>query len=493
MNNLIYDYETVQKLLIKSLIAESSSIPEITQSIIEDDFSNVKYRNIFVCIKNLFFSGTQISTAEIYKEMLKMGTPLIQEDLELFSDPPIDSPQSLASILMRESVEHKLNKLSNELSTNLSTKKYNTLDLMGEFQTEVEELSFRLTDNKTTGHKEMVDNFFTDALSNREEDAYFIPSPYETLNGYINGGWMPGKMITIGARTGKGKTVFAVQSAAAACAAGKSVLYFSLEMSGEELMKRLAACYGGILLKHLEPQHGRSEEVLHQIKEVRKEIRNWKLTIDDESDVTMDYIRSKALQKAQSNDGLDFIIIDYLQLISMKGSKGRSRQEEVAEISRMCKILAKKLQIPIMILVQLNRESKDEDEERLPSKADIRESAAIAADSDIVIIIHRKNRDDSTDPRALFILDKNRGGPADKMIYVRSILEKSIFQDIRTERHNSQDQPTEEQISKFTNPQNSIEGFGNPNDLIIDENEWGNDTINNDGDIEMDDLFDYEE
>ena len=84
----------------------------------------------------------------------------------------------------------------------------------------------------------------------------------------------------------------------------------------------------------------------------------------------------------------------------------------MAEISRSCKNLARQLNAPVMILVQVNRETKGEDENKLPSMADIRESGAIAADSDIVLILHRKPRDDSSDPRALFILDKNRAGQA---------------------------------------------------------------------------------
>lgn len=252
-------------------------------------------------------------------------------------------------------------------------------------------------------------------------------------------------------------TVVATNCAAEACVSGKSVLFFSLEMDKKEVIKRLIASHGNLMLNYLEKGITRTKEVKDKIIETYKDISNWKLTIRDEADVTMEHIRAIAQQTADSEMGLDMVIIDYLQLISTRGTSGKNRQEAVAEISRSCKMLAKQLGIPVMVLVQLNRGTKD-DENKIPSKEDIRESAAIAADSDIILIIHRKYRDDSTEPKATFILDKNRGGPADRMFTVRSILEKNIFQDIKEEK--------------------SFEGFGN-NEDIQTETEFNNSNLAN--------------
>ena len=170
----------------------------------------------------------------------------------------------------------------------------------------------------------------------------------------------------------------------------------------------------------------------------------WDIDIRDDSDISMEFIRAVAQQKEMTG-GVDLVIIDYLQLISTKGLYTKSRQEAVAEISRSCKNLARQLNAPVMILVQVNRETKGEDENKLPSMADIRESGAIAADSDIVLILHRKPRDDSSDPRALFILDKNRAGQAGKMFNMRCMLERNIFQDLIND-DNGNEIPSVEQI-----------------------------------------------
>lgn len=119
-----------------------------------------------------------------------------------------------------------------------------------------------------------------------------------------------------------------------------------------------------------------------------------------------------------------------------------------------------------MILVQLNREQKGDDEERIPSKADIRESAAIAADSDVIIIIHRKYRDDSADPKALLILDKNRGGPSDRMIQVRCVLEKNIFQDVKGNQSND---------SVSESDDSSSDEWGQVEDLVDDSQDTSDD------------------
>jgi replicative DNA helicase len=159
------------------------------------------------------------------------------------------------------------------------------------------------------------------------------------------------------------------------------------------------------------------------------QIRKSKLKIDTNPHVTIEHIKRTAIKQAQTEDGLDFIIIDYLQLISNEGK--RSRQEEIADISRSLKILAKELNIPIMVLVQLNRERRGDEEDQTPKIYDIRESGAVAQDSNVVILIHRDMGEDDEviDPKATFIIAKNRQGEANKYITVRTRLESSLFID----------------------------------------------------------------
>ena len=281
---------------------------------------------------------------------------------------------------------------------------------------------------------ETVNEVVAKASAENEIDLDVVPLFNPQMNKVLNGGWQKGSLNTIGARTGVGKTVFAINAAEAACAAGKTVLFFSLEMTRQELAERMLSSVSGVASYKLKPGSHRTPSENERIAQATETMAGFSLVVEDDSDITIDYIRSKAKAQAASPEGLDLIIVDYLQLINPGSNRGHSnREQQVAAMSRGLKVLAKDLQVPIMILVQLNRESKDEDENRLPSKADIRESAGIAADSNVVLIIHRKYRDESPDPKALFIIDKNRGGQADKKFQVRCVLEKSMFVDVEPE------------------------------------------------------------
>ena len=159
-------------------------------------------------------------------------------------------------------------------------------------------------------------------------------------------------------------------------------------------------------------------------------IEESKLFIEEDPRVTVETIKRKSIEIAQSDNGLDFVVIDYLQLIQNEGKK--SRQEAVAEVSRNMKILAKELNVPVMVLVQLNREKKEDDgSENMPKMYEIRESGAIAQDSNIVILIHRDldKDEEAVDKKATFIIAKNRQGQANKFISVRSRLDCSLFID----------------------------------------------------------------
>lgn len=424
-----YNYDNIQEILIKALIANKESIPKISELINSKDFDNVKYKEIYLTLQDLQSANEDINPYTISLELSKKNVTFTQEDLTLWQDVPLENPFTIAQILRLKSIEKDAQTITSLANEELKANP-NTLSVLGNLIDEAEKLTIRLTPSNEKSFKDAVLELGNDIIEGKEEDVFFIPTPYETLNGYIGGGFKENQLITVGARTGVGKTTVSTNCAATACALGKSVLFFSLEMARSELIKRLIACHGNIMLRHLEKGVDKPKDVLEKIKETAEEIANWKLEIKDEAEVTIEHIRAVAQQQAASENGLDMIIIDYLQLISTKDSKAKNRQEAVAEISRSCKMLAKQLGVPVMVLVQLNRESKD-DGDKLPSKADIRESAAIAADSDIILIIHRKYRDDSADPKATFILDKNRGGPADRMFSVRSILEKNKFQDLK--------------------------------------------------------------
>lgn len=222
-------------------------------------------------------------------------------------------------------------------------------------------------------------------------------------------------------------TVMAVNSAVAAARANKSVMFFSLEMQADEIQDRIYSSISNVPMKELK-QGTMSKEHEERLMDSIDEFRELKITIDVDPEVTVDNIRAKAIKQAQSEEGLDMIIVDYLQLITPVGKHG-SRQEEVRGLSRGMKLLAKQLDVPVMVLAQVNKAKEGEDD--TPRMDQIRESYSIAQDSDIVILLHRNIDTDDPDPKTFFILDKNRNGESNKIITCRSDLACSKFEEIR--------------------------------------------------------------
>lgn len=460
------DADFIEREFIKSILLQPNIIPEVSQIVNSEDFSIKTYRTFYIAMLELYSIKKKLTLYNVFMMIRTMGETYMSEDASIFfEEAPLDHPIDLANLVRLFSVQRQFKKCADSTTYNMD-KGDDTLTLLMDAKDRIENLSKRLVDSDDKTYEESIDEVFEEYLSDEEKEFNVIPTPYPTLNTYLNGGFQDGKLITVGARTGVGKTVLATQCTAEACSLGKSVLYFSLEMPKEEIYKRLTACYGNILLNQLKPGSFKTDEIKSRIKKVQEDFKGWDLEVVDKADISMEYISAVSQQKAQSSIGVDLIIIDYLQLISTKSSRKRNRQEEVAEISRACKILSRKLECPVMILVQLNREQKGDDEERIPSKADIRESAAIAADSDVIIIIHRKYRDDSADPKALLILDKNRGGPSDRMIQVRCVLEKNIFQDVKGSQSDG---------SSPENEDSSNDEWGQVEDLVDDSQDTSDD------------------
>ena len=214
-----------------------------------------------------------------------------------------------------------------------------------------------------------------------------IPTGLRELD-RLTAGWQPSDLIIIAARPSVGKTAFALHLALAAGRAGKHVLVNSLEMQGERLGDRwLCAQAANVDAGHLKTgllDAGERQQAL----EAARLLSALPVYVDDNPKMSMDHIRSSALLQ-KSKGRCDLLIIDYLQLCEMKsGQKNRNREQEVAEASRKAKLIAKELDIPVILLCQLNRECEMRADKR-PALSDLRESGAIEQDADVVMLLYR--------------------------------------------------------------------------------------------------------
>ena len=214
-----------------------------------------------------------------------------------------------------------------------------------------------------------------------------IPTGLRELD-RLTAGWQQGDLNIIAARPSVGKTAFALHLALAAGRVGKHVLVNSLEMQGERLGDRwLCAQAANVDAGHLKTgllDAGERQQAL----EAARLLSALPVYVDDNPKMSMDHIRSSALLQ-KSKGRCDLLIIDYLQLCEMKsGQKNRNREQEVAEASRKAKLIAKELDIPVILLCQLNRECEMRADKR-PALSDLRESGAIEQDADVVMLLYR--------------------------------------------------------------------------------------------------------
>lgn len=236
-----------------------------------------------------------------------------------------------------------------------------------------------------------------------------VPTGFPELDTLL-GGLHAGNLVIIGARPSMGKTSLALNIAAhLAFEQGLPVLIFSLEMSKEELADRLLSATASVSLHDLRTARVK-QDGWWRLTEAGQRLHDAPLTIDDTGSVTVAQIRSRA-RRQKAKHGLALVIVDYLQLLT--GQRAESRQQEVSDLSRSLKQLAKELEVPILVLSQLNRELERR-ENKKPILADLRESGAIEQDADVVMFLYRDeiyNEDSPDRGIAEVLVRKHRNGP----------------------------------------------------------------------------------
>ncbi len=290
-----------------------------------------------------------------------------------------------------------------------------------EILSEAERRIFSIAQQSEQRHAEQLDELLNDAIRRLEENDGRIITGIST--GYpnldeITSGLQPGEMIIVAARPSMGKTALALNIAENMTMRDVPVALFSLEMSRQQLVQRLLSSRASVSGHNIR-RNMLSDRDMSAIIQAADDLMKRPLFIDDTPSLSITQLRAKARRLKQSHD-IGVVILDYLQLMT-SGKRAESRQQEVSEISRGVKALARELNVPVICLSQLNRAAEQREGHR-PRMSDLRESGSIEQDADVVAMLHRESyyhmndqswfeQNEDKHNLAELIIAKQRNGP----------------------------------------------------------------------------------
>ncbi len=408
-----------EQSVVGAMLMDKDAIEVAAEIVTENDFYNKQLGTLFQAMVELNREGSAVDIVTLQNRLREKNVSPQVSSVEFISDlvnavPTSANVKYYAKIVADKSTLRRLIHVSEDTINNC----YNGGDDMEGILNDAEKSVFQITQSRNTGDFVSIDQVVMNALNKIEIASKMKGNVTGHSTGftdldYNTAGFQPSDLILIAARPAMGKTAFALNIAQyMAFHDHKCVAMFSLEMSKEQFVNRLLS-----MESHVDSQHIRtgnlSDLEWENLIESANVVGNSKLIIDDTPGISIAELRSKC-RKYKMEFGLDVVMIDYLQLMTGgTGKSSESRQQEISEISRSLKALARELNVPVIALSQLSRAVEQRPEHR-PMLSDLRESGAIEQDADMVMFIYRDdyyNKDSEKKGVAEIIIAKQRSGP----------------------------------------------------------------------------------
>ena len=415
MRSLPQSIEAEQSV-IGSMIIDKNAIVKASERLKEDDFYRDGHKVIFKAILEMFKDDMAVDLLTLL-EYLKSTDQLeraggVTYITEVSSSVPTTANlSSYIKIVEDKSLLRKLIKSSTAIIEDCYNKQGEVSNVLDQAEKKIFDIAENKTSNDFEPLSDVLERGFLEIerLFNNKGDITGIGSGFVDLDSKTSG-FQKGDMVLIAARPSMGKTTFALNIAEhAALREGKSVVIFSLEMSKEQLAYKLLCSEANVDLLKLRTG-ALEDEDWENIARATGPLSKAKIYIDDTAGVSIMEMRSKC-RRLKIEYGIDLILIDYLQLMS--GSNPDNRQQEVSEISRSIKALAKEMECPVIALSQLSRAPEQRSDHR-PMLSDLRESGSIEQDADLVMFLYRDeyyNKETDDKNIAECIVAKQRNGP----------------------------------------------------------------------------------
>lgn len=407
-----------EQSVIGSMIIDREAIVVASEAVTGEDFYSKQYGVLFETMVELNDEGKPVDLVTLQDRLKEKDVPPEVSSLEFVRDLITAVPTSAnikyyANIVAEKSTLRRLIKINEEIANTCYVGK-ESLDVNLE---ETEKRIFNLVQRRNTDDFVPIRQVVMNAMDRIEKASHNKGNVTGVATGFIDldyktAGMQPSDLILIAARPSMGKTAFVLNIAEyVAFRQNQSVAIFSLEMSKEQLVNRLFSMESKVDSQHLRTGN-LSDDEWEKLIESAGMIGKSKLIIDDTPGISISELRSKC-RRYKLDGQLDMIIIDYLQLMTGSGRSTDSRQQEISDISRSLKALARELNVPVLALSQLSRAVEQRPDHR-PMLSDLRESGAIEQDADVVMFIYRDdyyNKDTERKNISEIIIAKQRNGP----------------------------------------------------------------------------------
>lgn len=407
-----------ERSVLGGVLLTNAAMNEVLELITEDDFYREPHRLIFRAMTNLNERREPIDVITLSNELLRSGDleaaggPTYLASLDTYV-PAIANIERYAVIVRDKAMARRVIEASHGIAREGYDQRLPTDELLDYAEQKIFEVTERKSSTSFVHLKESVKSVFThlEQLHSRQSDITGVATGFKEFD-KMTAGLQRGDLVIVAARPSMGKTSLTMNMAGhVALNLQQPVAVFSLEMSVDQLTTRLFASEARVDSQRL--RIGKFDERdWPKLAQAADRMYRAPMYIDDTAGLSAMEMRAKCRRLASRAGGLSLIVVDYLQL--MKGRPGvNSREQEISEISRSLKALARELQCPVIALSQLNR-SLERREDKRPQLSDLRESGAIEQDADVITFIYRDevyNKDSEAGSTAEIIIGKQRNGP----------------------------------------------------------------------------------
>ena len=431
-----------EQAVVGAMIKDNEMIPVASEIVTSDDFYSPKYGKIYEVILEMNDAGSSVDILTLRDKLKEKNVPEEYASLEtlrdlLMSVPTAANIRNYARIVAKNSTLRKLIKAADEISEEC----YSDGNTLEEILDHSEKRIYDISQKQRSGDYVSIKDTIMQVLNTIEKASKQsgavtgISTGFYDLD-YKTAGFQKSDLLLLAARPSMGKTALALNIAEHVVVKERiPTAFFSLEMSREQLANRLLSMNSKINAQSIRTGNLKPNE-WGELVESARILGESTLIIDDTPGISVREMRSKC-RKLKMEKGLGFIIVDYLQLMTAGGKGSESRQQEISEISRSLKALAREIECPVLALSQLSRDVEKRDNKR-PQLSDLRESVAIEQDADVVMFIYRDeyyNKESPDKGKAEVIIGKQRNGPTGTVV-LGSQLEYTRFTNLQRESKN---------------------------------------------------------